>query len=163
MRQPSRIHIAVVVVGGTLAILALLVLQVFLPFELGLGGFLAVAALDLSLFLAHRYRRVVRKIPPGYLLGMRQSDRQRLAARRAKARARTLAGTVLVVLFVLGLYVGGWIIRWEAPVNTSGLGLYFLGATMSLVGSGLIIVLSDNAYAFAWGWRAIQLESTDDD
>ncbi len=154
---------ALVVLGGTLAIFALLVLQVFLPFELGLGGFVAVAALDLSLFLAYRHRRVVRRVPPGYLLGMRERDRQRLAERRARAEAKKLAGTVLVVLFVLGLYAAGWIIRAEAMATSSGLGLYFLGAVMCLIGGGLIILIFDDYYALTWGWRAIQLESTEDD
>ena len=154
---------AVVVVGGTLGIFVLLLLQVFLPFELGLEGLVAVAAVDLILFLAYRHRRVVRRVPPGYLLGMGERDRQRLAARRAKARSRKIAGTVLVVLFVVGLYAAGWIIRAEAMANGSGLGLYFLGATMSLIGGGLIILTFDDYYALTWGWRAIQLESTEDD
>lgn len=153
----------VVIVGGTLGIFVLLLLQVFLPFELGLAGLVAVAAMDLILFLVYRHRRVVRRVPPGYLLGMRERDRQRLAARRASAMARKTAGTVLVVLCVLGLYAGGWIIRAEAMANESGLGLYFLGATMSLIGGGLVILIFDNYYGSTWGWRAIQLESTDDD
>lgn len=163
MPPRSRAHMAVVIVGGTLGIFVLLLLQVFLPFELGLGGLVAVAALDLILFLAYRHRRVVRRVPPGYLPGMRERDRQRLAARRANAGARKIAGTALVVLFVLGIYTAGWIIRAEAMANGSGLGPYFLGASMSLIGGGLIILIFNDYYGTKWGWRAIQLESTEDD
>ncbi len=154
---------ALVILVGTLGIFVLLLLQVFLPFELGLEGLVAVAALDLSLFLAYRHRRVVRRVPPGYLLGMRESDRQRLAARRAAANAKKIAGTVVVVLFVLGLYAAGLVIRWEAMASGSGLGFYFLGASVSLIAGILILVIFNDYYAVTWGWHAIQLVSTDDD
>ncbi len=163
MRQPSRIHIAIVVVGGTLGIFVLLLAQVFLPFELGLVGLAAVVALDVVLFLVYRHRGVVRRIPPGYLLGMPERDRQRLASRRAQAKARKTAGAVVEVLFVVGLYVAGWMIRLEAMVNSSGLALYLLGASMVLIGEALVILGFYDTYALTWGGHAIRLESMDYD
>ncbi len=58
MPRPTRLHMALVVVGATFAIMLLAVLQVAQPILLGLRGLVTVMLLDLAVAVLYRHRGV---------------------------------------------------------------------------------------------------------
>ncbi len=113
MRRPSRLRIGVVVVGGTLAILALAVGQVALPLVFGPWGLVAAILIDLGVFLYLRHRHAVRQTPrrgPRYPRVTFGPVDRRYATRQADALEKEVAATALVTVFVVTVFVASFVL-----------------------------------------------------
>lgn len=151
---------ALVTLAGTLAIFCLVIVQVFLPFILGVWGLAAVITLDVSLFVAYLYRRAVRPVPHGLVLTARGLEDRQVAQHEANAKVKKIVGTILVVLFVLGLRVLGWVAQLEAELNGVP-ALYFAGAALYLIGTSLMIVIFWDYYPVGYNILKPALDEDD--
>ncbi len=153
-----------VVLAATLAILGLLVLQVWAPLALGPWGLVAVALLDLSLWLGHRYRRAVRRAvwgsPPRYPLVRWGPVDRRYRTRRVDALEKEITAAFVFAVFLAALYVTGEVVRIDALVADSDINLLLFGSIMAMIPLQLL-----NAYIMANGQWAprFDLEDTTDD
>ncbi len=165
MPRPARLHIALVVVGATLAIMLLAVLQVALPILLGLWGLATVLLLDLAVAVFYHHRRVVhdrtRQTGVGHPpLGLRPAD-QRYVGGRADASEREITATTLFVALLLCLCVAGKTVEGAALVDGLDWPLYAVGATMTLLG---VVLIASYFYEYAPRmWRPGLDDTTDDE
>ncbi len=164
MPRPTHLHMALVVVGATFAIMLLAVLQVALPILLGLWGLATVMLLDLAVAVLYHHRRVVhdrtRQTGVGHPpVGFGPADR-RYGAGRADASEREITATTLFVALLLCLCVAGKTVEGAALVGGLGWPVYAVGSMMTLLG---VVLVASYFYEYAPRmWRPGLDDTTDD-
>ncbi len=144
----------------TLGVLALLVLQVMLPLLFGPGGLAAAALLDLTLFLAYRHRRTVRRTSPRYPQVTWGPVDRRYRTNRKDALGKEIVATFVLVVFLAGLYVAGWIVRIDALYIGPDIALYVFGSAVAMLAAYSLMGFT---YGRAPWVPRFDLEDTTDD
>ncbi len=138
MRRPSRLHMGFVVVGGTLAILALGGAQVAFPWFFGPLGLVAAILIDLDVFLLFLRRRsarqgLLRRGPRYPLVKFGPVDR-RYATRQMDALEKEIAATALVTAVILTVFVASLVLY----TTTTDFPVFFAAGLMVLATARLV-------------------------
>lgn len=112
MPRPTRLHMVVVVVGGTVAIMALAFIQIALPIVFGLWGLATAMLIDLGVFLFFLRRQAAHRKPKKKggrypLIKWGPADR-RYATRRVDALEKEITATAVVTGIVLLIAWVSW-------------------------------------------------------
>lgn len=143
MPQPTRLRMAVVVVGGTMAILALGTIQVAFPLLFGPWGLAATILIDLDVVLFFWRHAALRKVSwrtPRYPLVKFGPVDRRYATRRVDDLELETTATAAVTAVILTIYVVSRVLYQ----TTTDFSVFFVAGMMLLatvrIAAGLLFM-----------------------
>ncbi len=142
MARPSRLRIAVVVVGTTFAILMLAFLQVGLPLAFGPGGLVAAILIDAGVVLLYHHRRAARREArrrgPRYSLIVWGPVDRRYAVRRVDALEKDIAASALVTSLMLIIFAVSYVLYAGSPWIQPTFPVFFAAGLMLLATARIV-------------------------